>query len=163
MDNPVYLDEDIPFVESGDYEIDEAAGGAHGTTTLSHGNIISLNHPTHQFDDDDDPMWSAGIPIRRGRRPKAATVVITAASTSQKPEPKRRGRKPKQNNALGKNSDASANQSLNQDSLTKSIDGSESQQRGRLSTTTRSNKKVKVDGHGRFTGNIAEPIRFVTS
>lgn len=152
MDNPVYLDEDIPFVESGDYEIDEAAGGGHGTTTLSHGNIISLDHPTHQFD-DDDPMWSAGIPMRRGRRPKAATVVITTASTTQKPEPKRRGRKPKQNNIPGKNSDSSVNQSLHQDSLTKSMDGSESQQRGRLPTTTRSNKKVKVEDHDQFTGN----------
>ena len=161
MDNPVYLDEDIPFVESGDYEIDETAGGGgggHGTTTLSHGNIISLNHPTHQFD-DDDPMWSAGIPMRRGRRPKAATVVITAASTTQKPEPKRRGRKPKQNNVPGKNSDSSANQSLNQDSLSKSIDGSESQQRRRLPTTTRSNKKVKVEDHDQFTGNFVAPIQ----
>ena len=75
MDNPVYLDEDIPFVESGDYEIDEAAGGGHGTTTtLGHGNIISLNHQ-HSF--HDDSIWTTNVPTKRGRRPKSTAVVIT--------------------------------------------------------------------------------------
>ncbi|CAF4606260.1 unnamed protein product, partial [Rotaria magnacalcarata] len=67
MDNPVYLDEDIPFVESGDYEIDEATGtGGNGTTTtLSHGNIIALNRQTHQF--HNDSIWTTNVPAKRGR------------------------------------------------------------------------------------------------
>ena len=108
MDNPVYLDEDIPFVESGDYEIDAANGT---TTTLVHGNIISLNHPAHQFDD-----WTTNTPTKRGRRPKSATVVITTN------EPKRRGRKPKQDILSTKKSLSSTDTNKSNEILSQSTD-----------------------------------------
>jgi hypothetical protein len=91
MDNPVYLDEDIPFVESGDYEIDEAAGvGSGHSTNLSHNNVISLN---------DDPLWSSSIPAKRGRRPKP-NLLDSGHSVGEKLEPKRRGRRAKQDTTL---------------------------------------------------------------
>lgn len=149
MDNPVYLDEDIPFVESGDYEIDEATGTGHGatTTTLNHGNILSLNHQTHHF--DDDPMWSTGMPVKRGRRPKSTAVVITTTTDSNgsKSEPKRRGRKPKQDSFTLKKSLPTTNQNLNDDLLDESIDELNQRTQRRVTTGTgfRSNKKIKMD------------------
>jgi hypothetical protein len=147
MDNPVYLDEDIPFVESGDYEIDEATGGGNGqTTTLSHGNIISLNHQTHHF--DNDPMWSTTVPIKRGRRPKSTAVVITtapASSTIQKSEPKRRGRKPKEEVLSPTKSFSSTNnnnKNLN-DILSESAEDIDQKQQRRSISGIRSNKKLK--------------------
>jgi hypothetical protein len=139
MDNPVYLDEDIPFVESGDYEIDEATGGGHGTTTtLSHGNIISLNHQTHQF--HDDSMWTTNVPAKRGRRPKSATVVITTT------EPKRRGRKPKQELLSPKKSLSSAdNNNKSNDILSESTDDINQKQQRRSTTGMRLNKKPKLE------------------
>ena len=125
MDNPVYLDEEIPFVESGDYEIDAGNGN---TTTLAHGNIISLNHPTHQF--HDDPMWTTNVPTKRGRRPKVAAVVITTS------EPKRRGRKPKQELLSPKKSLVSTDNNQSNEILSDSTD-----QKQRRSM----NKKPKLD------------------
>ena len=127
MDNPVYLDEDIPFVESGDYEIDEATGTGHGaTTTLNHGNILSLNHQTHHF--DDDPMWSTGMPIKRGRRPKSTTTDANGL----KGEPKRRGRKPKQDAFALKKSLPTSNQNLNDDLLDEWIHHEHIEERNRV-------------------------------
>ncbi|CAF1624040.1 unnamed protein product, partial [Adineta ricciae] len=85
MDNSVFLDEDIPFVESGDYEIDEATGAGNGTTTtLAHGNIVSLNHQSHHY--HDDSIWtSTNLPTKRGRRPKSAAVVITTTGQTNEP------------------------------------------------------------------------------
>lgn len=144
MDNPVYLDEDIPFVESGDYEIDEATGGGNGSsTTLTHGNIMSLNHQGHHF--DDDPMWSTTIPLKRGRRPKSAAVVITTTSSNQKPEPKRRGRKPKQDPFSTKGSLSLANQTLNDNLLSETTDDITQKQQRRTNAGAKSNKKLKVD------------------
>ncbi|CAF0984334.1 unnamed protein product [Rotaria sordida] len=154
MDNPVFLDEEIPFVESGVYEIDEAGGGGGGngttTTTLGHGNIISFNHQRHPF--EDDPMWSTTIPVKRGRRPKPTTIVVTTAPTTttsslsvQKPEPKRRGRKPKQEILLPTKSLSSTtnNNNLN-DILSESTEDIEQKQQQRRSTTgLKSIKKIK--------------------
>lgn len=147
MDNPVFLDEEIPFVESGVYEIDEATGGGNGTT-LGHGNIISLNHQTHHF--DDDPMWSTNVPLKRGRRPKSTAVVITTAPTSsvvQKPEPKRRGRKPKQEilspikSLSSTNINNNNNNNLN-DILSESTEDINQKQR-RSTAGMKLNKKIK--------------------
>lgn len=145
MDNPVFLDEEIPFVESGVYEIDEATGGGHGTTTttLGHGNIVSLNHQTHHF--QDDPMWATTTTNKRGRRPKSATVVITTTTSDsnlgQKPEPKRRGRKPKQEILSSTN--------VNHDNLGDILSESTEdmgQKQARTSTAgMKSNKKLKND------------------
>ncbi|CAF0752132.1 unnamed protein product [Adineta steineri] len=145
MDNPVFLDEEIPFVESGVYEIDEATGGGHGTTTtLGHGNIISLNHQTHHF--QDDPMWSTTVPVKRGRRPKSTAVVITTSSSSiQKPEPKRRGRKPKQeilSPTKSLSSSMNNNNDLN-DILSESTEDISQKQQRRSTTGAKSNKKLK--------------------
>jgi len=173
MDNPVYLDEDIPFVESGDYEIDEATGTGHGaTTTLNHGNILSLNHQTHHF--DDDPMWSTGMPIKRGRRPKSTAVVITTTTTDSngsKSEPKRRGRKPKQDSFGLKKSLPTTNQSFNADLLDESND--DLNQKGQRRTTTSSamkmNKKIKIDDQQQIGDKVTTssvdqlPISSVTS
>jgi len=138
MDNPVYLDEDIPFVESGDYEIDEATGGGHGTTTtLSHGNIISLNHQTHQF--HDDSIWTTNVTSKRGRRPKSAAVVITTT------EPKRRGRKPKQELLSPKKSLSSADNNKSNDILSESTDDINQKQQRRSTTGMRLNKKPKLE------------------
>jgi hypothetical protein len=144
MDNPVFLDEEIPFVESGVYEIDEATGGGSGTTTLGHGNIISLNHQTHHF--EDDPMWSTNIPAKRGRRPKATAVVITTtASSVQKPEPKRRGRKPKQEIlSPTKSSTNNNNNSLN-DILSESTEDINQKQQRRSTPGVKSNKRFKSE------------------
>lgn len=150
MDNPVFLDEEIPFVESGVYEIDEATGGGNGTTTtLGHGNIISLNHQTHQF--EDDPMWSTTVPLKRGRRPKSTAIVITTAPTSsvtQKPEPKRRGRKPKQEilSPIKSLSSTNINNNNNNDILSESTeDINHKQQRRSTNTGMKLNKKIKND------------------
>ena len=134
MDNPVFLDEEIPFVESGVYEIDEATGGGNGTTTtLGHGNIVSLNHQTHHF--QDDSIWSHNIPAKRGRRPKSTAVIITTTTTtSQKPEPKRRGRKPKQEILSSTNN----NNNILSES-TESID----QKQSRMGM--KSNKRIKTE------------------
>lgn len=151
MDNPVYLDEDIPFVESGDYEIDEGTGGGNGTTTtLAHGNIISLNHQTHQF--HDDSMWSTNVPAKRGRRPKSAAVVIT--TTGQPMEPKRRGRKPKQQILLAKNSLSSTDNNKSNDILSESTDDMNQNQQRRLVTGMKSNKRVKIDEQQQMTGKL---------
>ena len=86
MDNPVFLDEEIPFVQSDVYEIDETTDSH--ATTLEHDNLMSLNHQTHHS------MWTT---VKCSRRPKSTTVVMTNSSASiSKAEPKRRGRKPKQ-------------------------------------------------------------------
>lgn len=143
MDNPVFLDEEIPFVESGVYEIDEATGGGNGTT-LGHGNLVSLNHQTHHF--QDDPMWSTTTSVKRGRRPKSAAVVITTttaanSSLGQKSEPKRRGRKPKQEIL----SSASANDDNLGDILLESTDDIEPKQARRSTGGMKSNKKFKND------------------
>jgi hypothetical protein len=150
MDNPVFLDEEIPFVEAGVYEIDEAAGEGNGrTTTLGHGNIISLDHQTHHF--HDDPMWSTTVPSKRGRRPKSTTVVITTAPSSslmQKSEPKRRGRKPKQEILSPTKSLSSTNINNNNfnDILSESTeDIDHKQQQQRLIAGIKSNKKFKTD------------------
>ena len=134
MDNPVYLDEDIPFVESGDYEID-AGNGA--TTTLAHGNIISLNHQTHQF--HDESMWTTNVQTKRGRRPKSAAVVITTTTA----EPKRRGRKPKQE-LLSPKKSFTDNNNLN-DMLSASTDEINQKQQRRSAAGMKSNKKSKLD------------------
>jgi alpha-acetolactate decarboxylase len=150
MDNPVYLDEDIPFVESGDYEIDEATGGGNGaTTTMAHGNIISLNHQAHHF--DDDSMWPTALPMKRGRRPKGAAVIITTAQTAQKSEPKRRGRKPKQEIFSHKNSLSLTSQTLNDDLLSQSIDEMNQKQQQVL-LGVKSNKKLKNEDEHSFSG-----------
>jgi hypothetical protein len=133
MDNPVYLDEDIPFVESGDYEID----AGNGTTTLAHGNIISLNHQTHQF--HDDSMWTTNVPTKRGRRPKSAAVVITTT------EPKRRGRKPKQELLSPKKSLSSTDNNKSNDILSESTDDINQKQQRRSTVGLKSNKKPKLD------------------
>jgi len=154
MDNPVYLDEDIPFVESGDYEIDEATGGGHGTTTtLAHGNIISLNHQTHQF--HDDSIWTTNVPAKRGRRPKSTAVVITTT------EPKRRGRKPKQELLSPKKSLSSADNNKSNDILSESTDDSNQKQQGRSTTGIKSNKKTKLDDQQQqqITGESSNIIR----
>jgi len=134
MDNPVYLDEDIPFVESGDYEID----AGNGTTTLAHGNIISLNHQTHQF--HDDSIWTTNVPTKRGRRPKSATVVITTTT-----EPKRRGRKPKQELLSPKKSLLSTDNNKSNDILSESTDDINQKQQRRSTVGLKSNKKPKLD------------------
>ncbi|CAF3442254.1 unnamed protein product [Rotaria socialis] len=149
MDNPVFLDEEIPFVESGVYEIDEAGGGGNGTTTtLGHGNIISLNHQRHPF--EDHSMWSTTVPAKRGRRPKSTTVVLTTAPSSssliQKPEPKRRGRKPKQkilspSKSLSSTNNNNNNNTLN-DILSESTDGIDQKQQRRSTTGLKSIKKL---------------------
>jgi hypothetical protein len=138
MDNPVYLDEDIPFVESGDYEIEEATAG---TTTLAHGNIISLNHQTHQF--HDDSLWTTNIPTKRGRRPKSTAVVIT--TTGQTTEPKRRGRKPKQEILALKKSLSSADTNKSNDILSESTDDIDQKQQRRSTAGIRLNKKTKLE------------------
>lgn len=145
MENPVFLDEEIPFVESGVYEIDEATGGGNGTTTttLGHGNIVSLNHQTHHF--HDDPMWGTATTNKRGRRPKSTPVVITTTTSSsirgQKPEPKRRGRKPKQEILSSTN--------VNHDNLGDILSESTEdigQKQARTSTAgMKSNKRLKND------------------
>lgn len=144
MDNPVYLDEDIPFVESGDYEIDEGTGGANSgngsTTTLAHGNIISLNHQTHQF--HDDSMWTTNLPAKRGRRPKSAAVVIT--TTGQNIEPKRRGRKPKQQILLSNKSLSSIDNNKSNDLLSESADDLDQSPQRRSTAGMKSNKR-KLD------------------
>jgi len=152
MDNPVFLDEEIPFVESGVYEIDEATGGGNGTTTLGHGNIISLNHQTHHF--EDDPMWSTTVPIKRGRRPKSTAVVITTSSSSsvQKPEPKRRGRKPKQEILSPTKSVSSTNNDLN-DILSESTEDINQKQQRRSTAGVKSNKKIKNEEQ-QFSGKL---------
>jgi hypothetical protein len=133
------------------YEIDEAAGGGNGTTTLGHGNIISLNHQAHHF--DDDPMWSTTVPAKRGRRPKSTAVVITTAPTPssiQKPEPKRRGRKPKQEilsptkslSSTNINNNNNNNNNLN-DILSESTEDINQKQQRRSTLGMRSNKKLK--------------------
>lgn len=150
MDNPVYLDEDIPFVESGDYEIDEATGGGTGTTaTLAHDTIISLNHQSHQY--DDDPMWSTGLPTKRGRRPKSATVVVTTAGNIQKGEPKRRGRKPKQDLFDGQKSMSGTNPNLTGGFLSESTENITQQRR--TTTTNKGSKKMKHINEQEFSGN----------
>lgn len=144
MENSVYLDEDIPFVESGDYEIDEAAAGGNGTTTtLAHGNIISLNHQTHQF--PDDSIWTTNVPTKRGRRPKSATVVITTS------EPKRRGRKPKQELLSPKKSLLSTDNNKSNDILLESTD--DIKQR-RSTSGMKTNKKLKLEDHQQQTTGI---------
>ena len=160
MDNPVFLDEEIPFVESGVYEIDEATGGGTGTTTttLGHGNIISLNHQTHHF--EDDPMWSTGAPIKRGRRPKSQAVVITTSSPSiQKSEPKRRGRKPKQETLLPTNNNNN-NNDLN-DILSESTEDINPRQQ-RRSAGAKSNKKMKTDDQQQLSGEFYLLYAFCT-
>ncbi|CAF4987931.1 unnamed protein product, partial [Rotaria magnacalcarata] len=161
MDNPVFLDEEIPFVESGVYEIDEAGGGGHGTTTtLGHGNIISLNHQRHPF--EDHSMWSTTVPSKRGRRPKSTTVVLTTASSSssiQKPEPKRRGRKPKQeilspSKSLSSTNNNNNNNTLN-DILSESTDGIDQKQQRRSTTGLKSMKKLK-NGEQPLSGKLIE-------
>ena len=145
MDNPVYLDEEIPFVESGDYEIDEATGGGNGaSTTLAHGNIISLNHQTHAF--DDDSMWTSNVTSKRGRRPKSTAVVITTTGTTRA-EPKRRGRKPKQESL----SSAAANKASNDLLLHANNEMSQKQQRS--TTRIKANKQAKLDEQQHMTGN----------
>jgi hypothetical protein len=147
MDNPVYLDEDIPFVESGDYEIDDANGGGHGsTTTLAHGNIISLNHQTHQF--HDDSIWSTNLPTKRGRRPKSTAVVITTT------EPKRRGRKPKQELLSPKKSLLSTDDNKSNDILSESTDDINQKQQRRSTIGMKSNKKTKLDDQQQITGKL---------
>lgn len=157
MDNPVFLDEEIPFVESGVYEIDEATGGGNGAaTTLGHASMMSLNHQSHHF--DDDPMWSTTVPVKRGRRPKSAAVVITTPSSSasslQKPEPKRRGRKPKQETLAAAKSLSSANHNneLN-DILSESTESIGQKQTRRATTGARSNKKIKNDEQQQLAGS----------
>jgi len=147
MDNPVYLDEDIPFVESGDYEID---GGNGTTTTLSHGNIISLNHQFH-----DNSIWTTNVPTKRGRRPKPTAVVIT--TTTQSTEPKRRGRKPKQELlSPKKSSDNKSN-----DILSESTDDINQKQQRRSTTGIKSNKKTKIEEQQQqqITGDASNIIR----
>lgn len=142
MDNSVFLDEDIPFVESGDYEIDEAGAAAHGsTTTLAHGNIVSLNHPYH-----NDSMWTTNLPAKRGRRPKSAAVVIT--TTGQVAEPKRRGRKPKQELLSPKKSNNILSDS------TEDLNRKQQQQQRRSTAGTRVNKKAKFDEQQSTTGKL---------
>jgi hypothetical protein len=142
MDNPVYLDEDIPFVESGDYEIDDATGGSNGTTTttttLGHGNIISLNHhQTHTF--HNDSLWTSNVSGKRGRRPKSTAVVITTTA-SAKSEPKRRGRKPRQDASL------SITRNTSNDLLLDTNDTmSHKQQRRTGGSGMKSNKKIKLE------------------
>lgn len=141
MDNPVFLDEEIPFVESGVYEIDEATGGGNGTT-LGHGNLISLNDQGHHF--QDDSIWSTSTPTKRGRRPKSSgTVVLTTTTSSgQKSEPKRRGRKPKQDILSSTNN----NNHLN-DILSESTEDNDQKQQQQQHTTMgmKINKKLKND------------------
>lgn len=160
MDNPVYLDEDIPFVESGDYEIDEATPGGNGTTTtLSHGNIISLNHQTHQF--HDDSIWTTNVSTnKRGRRPKSATVVITTTT-----EPKRRGRKPKQELLSPKKSLLSTDNSKSNDILSESTDDINQKQQRRSAIGMKANKIPKLDDQqqqitGKCINEIIEIIFF---
>ena len=157
MDNPVFLDEEIPFVESGVYEIDEAVGGGHGTTTtLGHGNIISLNHQTHHF--DDDPMWSTNVPVKRGRRPKSTAVIIT--SSVQKAEPKRRGRKPKQEVLSPTKTLSSANINNNNhlnDILSESTEDINQKQQRHLTVGMKSNKKIKNDEQ-QFSGKLKKKL-----
>ena len=140
MDNSVYLDEDIPFVESGVYEIDEASGTTNTTTTaFTHGNIIPLNHQAHQF--HDDSIWRTQVPARRGRRPKSAAVVITTTK-----EPKRRGRKPKQElkKSLSSNDNNNSNDILSQSTN----DMNQNSQR-------RPNKRTKIEEQQQRTGKLS--------
>jgi hypothetical protein len=152
MDNPVYLDEDIPFVESGDYEIEEATAG---TTTLAHGNIISLNHQTHQF--HDDSLWTTNIPTKRGRRPKSTAVVIT--TTGQTTEPKRRGRKPKQEILSSKKSLSSADTNKSNDILSESTDDIDPKQQRRSTAGIRLNKKAKLEEQQQMPGKLIRNFR----
>jgi len=152
MDNPVYLDEDIPFVESGDYEIEEATAG---TTTLAHGNIISLNHQTHQF--HDDSLWTTNIPTKRGRRPKSTAVVIT--TTGQTTEPKRRGRKPKQEILSSKKSLSSADTNKSNDILSESTDDIDQKQQRRSTAGIRLNKKAKLEEQQQMPGKLIRNFR----
>ena len=147
MDNPVFLDEEIPFVESGVYEIDEATGGGNGTT-LGHGNLISLNDQTHHHFQDES-IWSTSTPTKRGRRPKSSgTVVLTtavgaaaaASSSGQKSEPKRRGRKPKQDILSSTNN----NNHLN-DILSESTEDNDQKQQQHTTMGMKTNKKSKTD------------------
>jgi hypothetical protein len=161
MDNPVYLDEDIPFVESGDYEIDEATGGPGSgngtTTTLAHGNIISLNHQTHQF--HDDAMWTTNLPAKRGRRPKSTAVVITTTTTTT--EPKRRGRKPKQELLSPKKSLSLTDNNKSNDILSESTDDINQKQQRRSMTGIKSNKKPKLeDQQQQITGKLIRKLFF---
>ncbi|CAF3986783.1 unnamed protein product [Adineta steineri] len=159
MDNPVYLDEDIPFVESGDYEIDDAPGGSNGTTTtLSHGNIISLNHQTHQY--HDDSIWTTNLPTtKRGRRPKSTAVVIT--TTGQTIEPKKRGRKPKQELLSPKKSLLSTdNNNKSNDILSESTEDINQKQQLRRSTGgVRLNKRAKLEEQQQITGDANHILR----
>ncbi|CAF3904123.1 unnamed protein product [Rotaria sp. Silwood2] len=157
MDNSVYLDEDIPFVESGDYEIDDGTGGGAGTsgggngstTTLAHGNIISLNRQTHQY--HDDSMWTTNVPAKRGRRPKSTAVVIT--TTGQAIEPKRRGRKPKQQLSLTNKSLSSIdNDTESNDILSESTDDINQNHQRRSTTGIKSNKRIKMEEQQQITG-----------
>jgi len=91
METPVYLDEDIPFVESGDYEIGDGDSTA---TTLAHGNLISLNQS----------IWPTS---KRGRRPKPPNSNVN--------QPKKRGRRPKSTKKSSKLDDT---QPTNKDSPT---------------------------------------------
>lgn len=135
MENPVYLDEDIPFVESGVYEIDGANGTT--TTTLGHGNIIELNSSSHSF--DNDSMWTSNVTGKRGRRPKSTAVVITTTTTTSKNEPKRRGRKPKQDTLNSSTTNKS------NDLLLDTTDDLSSNKQRRTNTGMKSNKKIKLE------------------
>ncbi|CAF3413476.1 unnamed protein product [Rotaria sp. Silwood1] len=154
----------IPFVESGDYEIDDGTGGAAGTsgtghgttTTLAHGNIISLNHQTHQF--HDDSMWTTNVPAKRGRRPKSTAVVIT--TTGQTMEPKRRGRKPKQQLSLTNKSLSSIdNNNKSNDILSESTDDINQNQLRRSTIGIKSNKRIKMEEQQQMTGETNTILR----
>ncbi|CAF4068196.1 unnamed protein product [Rotaria magnacalcarata] len=158
MDNPVYLDEDIPFVESGDYEIDEATGtGGNGTTTtLSHGNIIALNRQTHQF--HNDSIWTTNVPAKRGRRPKSTAVVIT--TTAQSMEPKRRGRKPKQQLLLSSNKSLSSiDNNKSNDILSESTDDINQNLQRSSAVGIKSNKRMKIEEQQHTTGEANSMLR----
>lgn len=152
MEPPVFLDEEIPFVVSGVYEIDEAGSGGHGTTTtLGHGNIVSLNHQGHHF--GDDSMWSTNVSAKRGRRPKSTAVVVTTTST-QKPEPKRRGRKPKQENLSSAINNS--NNNLN-DILSESTDDIDQKQQRRQTSGLKAIKRTKTNEQ-QISGTLIELI-----
>jgi len=148
MENPVYLDEDIPFVESGVYEIDGANGTT--TTTLGHGNIIELNPSSHSF--DNDSMWTSNITGKRGRRPKSTAVVITTTTTS-KNEPKRRGRKPKQDTLNSSTTNKS------NDLLLDTTDDLSSNKQRRSNTGMKSNKKIKLEDQQQNTSDTSQSSR----
>lgn len=75
MDNSVYLDEDIPFVESGDYEIGDVTSVNHnGTANLTRENLISLSSSANSF--HDDSIWNTNTSSKRGRRPQSTPIEI---------------------------------------------------------------------------------------